>query len=128
MQGVKDSSSLYEVERRAYYGQRPGFRIAELQISPTQKIPWHLHTNVHDTFYVVEGVIRIFLQDPKEDLILRRGQTFTVPPKRPHLVTMQAMARPCFSSCKAPANTTSCRSLKRRIHVDHAGTAPSPRF
>jgi quercetin dioxygenase-like cupin family protein len=87
MQGVKDSSSLYEVERRAYYGQRPGFRIAELQISPTQKVPWHLHTNVHDTFYVIEGVIRIFLQDPKEDLILRRGQTFTVPPKRPHLVT-----------------------------------------
>ena len=87
MQGVKDSSGLYEVERRAYYGQRPGFRIAELQISPTQKVPWHLHTNVHDTFYVVEGVIRIFLQDPKEDLILRRGQTFTVPPKRPHLVT-----------------------------------------
>ena len=87
MQGVKNSSSLYEVERRAYYGQRPGFRIAELQISPTQKVPWHLHTNVHDTFYVVEGAIRIFLQDPKEDLILRRGQTFTVPPKRPHLVT-----------------------------------------
>ena len=47
MQGVKDSSGLYEVERRAYYGERPGFRIAELQISPTQKVPWHFHTNVH---------------------------------------------------------------------------------
>jgi quercetin dioxygenase-like cupin family protein len=87
MQGVKDSSSLYEVERRAYYGQRPGFRIAELQISPAQKVPWHYHTNVHDTFYVVEGAIRVFLQGPKEDVILRRGQTFTVQPKRPHLVT-----------------------------------------
>ncbi len=46
MKGVKDSSGLYEVERRAYHAARPGFRIAELQISPTQKVPWHYHTNV----------------------------------------------------------------------------------
>ena len=86
-QPVKDSSSLYEVERRAYHAARPGFRIAELQISPTQKVPWHYHSNVHDTFYVLEGTIRIFLQQPKEDIRLTRGQTFSVPPKRPHLVT-----------------------------------------
>src|SRR5262249_2996882 len=49
MEGVKDSSGLYEVERRAYHAARPGFRIAELQISPTQKVPWHYHNNVHDT-------------------------------------------------------------------------------
>ncbi len=48
MEGVKDSSGLYEVERRAYHAARPGFRIAELQISPTQKVPWHYHNNVHD--------------------------------------------------------------------------------
>ena len=53
--GVADSSGLYEVERRAYHAVRPGFRIAELEISPTQKVPWHYHTNVHDTFYVVNG-------------------------------------------------------------------------
>jgi hypothetical protein len=48
--GVKDPSGLYEVERRAYHAARPGFRIAELQISPTQKVPWHYHNNGHDTF------------------------------------------------------------------------------
>jgi quercetin dioxygenase-like cupin family protein len=85
--GVKDASGLYEVERRAYHAARPGFRIAELQISPTQKVPWHYHNNVHDTFYVLEGTIRIFLQQPKEEVRLSRGQTFSVPPKRPHLVT-----------------------------------------
>jgi len=56
MKGVKDSSGLYEVERRAYHAARPGFRIAELQISPSQKVPWHYHTNVHDTFYCVTGL------------------------------------------------------------------------
>jgi len=55
MEAVKDASALYEVERRAYHAQRPGFRIAELQISPTQKVPWHYHNNVHDTFYAVNA-------------------------------------------------------------------------
>lgn len=84
---VKDAAPLYEVERRAQYGARPGFRITELQISSTQKVPWHYHNNVQDTFYVIEGALRIFLQNPKEDVRLARGQTFSVPPGRPHLVT-----------------------------------------
>lgn len=84
---VKDAAPLYEVERRAQYGARPGFRIVELQISSTQKVPWHYHNNVQDTFYVIEGALRIFLQNPKEDVRLARGQTFSVPPGRPHLVT-----------------------------------------
>jgi hypothetical protein len=36
---VKDTRKLYEVERREYYAARPGFRIAEMQISPTQTVP-----------------------------------------------------------------------------------------
>ena len=84
---LKDSSALYEVERRAIHAARPGFRITELQIGPAQKVPWHYHNNVHDTFYVLAGSIRIFLQDPKEDVRLTPGQTFRVPPARPHLVT-----------------------------------------
>ena len=87
MQGVNDASGLYEVERRAYHAARPGFRITELQISPTQKVPWHYHNTVHDTFYVLAGSIRIFMQGPKEDVTLTAGQSFAVPPKRPHLVT-----------------------------------------
>ena len=87
MKGVADANALYEVERRAYHAVPPGFRIAELQIGPTQKVPWHYHNDVHDTFYVLTGTIRIFLQDPKEEVRLRTGQTYSVPPKRPHLVT-----------------------------------------
>jgi len=34
---LKDASHLYEVERRAYHLQRPGFRISELQLSPTSR-------------------------------------------------------------------------------------------
>jgi quercetin dioxygenase-like cupin family protein len=84
---VKDASHLYEVERRAYHLQRPGFRIAELQLSPTQKVPWHRHNNVSDTFYVLEGRLRLFLQNPKQEVQLGPGESFAVTAGRPHLVT-----------------------------------------
>ena len=87
MEGVKDSSHLYEVERRARHAERPGFRISELQISPSQKVPWHYHSNVQDTFYVIEGSLRLFLRNPKEQVRLGPGNTYTVAPRRPHLVT-----------------------------------------
>ena len=87
MESLKDAGHFYEVERRQYHAERPGFRINELQISPMQKVPWHYHTNIQDTFYVIEGSVRIFLQDPKEGIALGPGETYSVPARRPHLVT-----------------------------------------
>ena len=87
MDAVKDATHLYEVERRARHAERDGFRISELQISPTQKVPWHYHSNVQDTFYVLAGTIRVFMREPKEDVVLGPGQTYTLQPRRPHLVT-----------------------------------------
>jgi mannose-6-phosphate isomerase-like protein (cupin superfamily) len=86
-QAVKDASQLYEVERRAVHAARPGFRISELQLSPTQKVPWHTHSNISDTFYVLEGEMRLFLQDAKEEVNLKPGEVYVVRPKRSHLVT-----------------------------------------
>src|SRR3954468_14810880 len=87
MQSLPDASHLYEVERRTQHAARPGFRIQELQLSKTQKVPWHYHSTVSDTFYVLEGDLRIFLQQPKEEVRLAAGQSYVVPPRRPHLVT-----------------------------------------
>ena len=86
MEPLKDASQHYEVERRALHAERPGFRISELQISPTQQVPWHYHSNIQDTFYVIEGQLRIFLRDPKEEVRLGPGETYSVAPGRPHLV------------------------------------------
>jgi quercetin dioxygenase-like cupin family protein len=87
MQPVKDASPHYEVERRVVHAARPGFRIVEMQISAKQKVPWHYHNEIQDAFYVIEGELRIFLRDPKEEVRMRPGETFAVPPRRPHLVT-----------------------------------------
>ena len=75
---VKDAAHLYEVERRVRHVERPGFRIQELQIGPKQKVPWHYHSNVRDTFYVLQGQIRVFLRDPKEEVRLGPGESYAV--------------------------------------------------
>ena len=87
MDAIKDASHLYDAEVRGEHCARPGFRITELQLSRTQKVPWHFHNNIADTFYVMKGNLRLFLQDPKEEVRLAPGQTFTAVAGRPHLVT-----------------------------------------
>ena len=87
MESEKKAQRPYEVERSARHAERPGFRINELQIGPTQRVPWHQHTTVQDTFFVLQGRIRLNLRDPEEELLLSRGETYTVIPRRPHLVT-----------------------------------------
>ena len=87
MSSLKDGTSLYEVERRARYGERPGFRITELQIGPTQQVPWHTHTDAQDTFYVIEGEILLGLREPDAEIRLRPNDIYAVRPGRPHQVT-----------------------------------------
>ncbi len=84
---MAEDKRSYEVERSARHAERPGFRINELQIGRTQQVPWHYHSVVQDTFFVLEGRIRISLRDPEEQRILGRGETATVAPRRPHRVS-----------------------------------------
>jgi len=69
-----DDSELFE--HVAYHAERPGFRISEIRLSPTQLVPWHHHSNVQDTFYVLDGRIRISLQDPNEQVELGVGESW----------------------------------------------------
>jgi quercetin dioxygenase-like cupin family protein len=87
MENGNDTNLPFEAERRERHAERPGFRITELQISSSQKVPWHYHTNVQDTFFVLRGSLRLFLREPKEDIRLAPGETYTVRPRRPHFVT-----------------------------------------
>ena len=69
IEALKEPSPLLEVERLAYRAERPGCRIAELQLNPSQQVPWHYHTHVQDTFYELQGHLRLFLRDPKEEVL-----------------------------------------------------------
>jgi quercetin dioxygenase-like cupin family protein len=84
----RSSSPGLDVERIAHHLQRPGFGISELQIGPAQQVPWHSHTSVGDTFYVLAGRILVSLRDPAERIELGPGQSWgPVLPLRPHRVT-----------------------------------------
>ena len=81
-----DEDAGVEEQDREVFRPKPGFRVSELQISPTQQVPWHFHSNIRDTFYVLAGSIRVFMREPKEEVRLGVGETYTVAPRRPHLV------------------------------------------
>ena len=81
-----DDSELFE--HVANHAERPGFRISEIRLSPTQRVPWHHHSNIQDTFYVLGGRIRISLQDPDERVELGVGESWgPTRAGRRHLVT-----------------------------------------
>jgi quercetin dioxygenase-like cupin family protein len=94
MQGSGDAfDRIYDgsgeaAERVARHAERPGFLISEMRMAPTQRVAWHYHTNIQDTFYVLDGSVRITLRDPDEQVELQPGQSWgPVRPGRPHLVT-----------------------------------------
>ena len=84
---VEDASHLYDVDDRKTYAAREGFRIRELALSSTQEVPWHLHSAISDTFYVLNGDLRIELRTPDEEAHLKPGQCLEVVAGRPHRVT-----------------------------------------
>jgi len=109
MQAVKDSSALYE------WSAARGTRSGRASVSTScrsrrsSRCRGTFTPNIQDTFYVLEGEVRLFLREPKEDVQLRPGETYSVRPGRPHLVTNAGRARPRFSFCRASASTTTSR-------------------
>jgi quercetin dioxygenase-like cupin family protein len=86
MDVTAESSEFAELV--ADHAERAGFRISELRMSPTQRVPWHYHTNIEDTFYVLEGHVQITLREPDDLVELEAGASWgPVRPGRPHLVT-----------------------------------------
>ena len=85
---MADPLAELDVDRMVFHAERPGFRITELRMTPTQQVPWHRHSNIEDTFYVLDGRLRISLREPDDQVDLEPGQSFgPVSAGRPHLVT-----------------------------------------
>ena len=85
-QPVKDASQLYEVERRADHAERPAFTSRCCSSPPTRRCRG-TPTPTSPILYVLDGQMRLFLQQPKEEVNLKPGEVYVVRPTRPHLVT-----------------------------------------
>ena len=86
MATMADAPRLYAAEYQRYHASRPGFHVNEIRLLPAQSIPWHFHSKVQDTFFVIEGCLHIFLREPEEEVSLGQGETCTVVARRPHRV------------------------------------------
>lgn len=89
---LADGTHLYPVRNRQRYGERPGFKITELILEHGQEVPWHRHTTVIDTFYVIEGTLRVAATEPSQEVVLGPTQVFQVRAGRPHRVTSAGAA------------------------------------
>jgi len=63
LEPVKDASHLYEVERRDRHAERPGSASASCNCRRRRRA-LALHTNISDTFYVLEGRMRSSCRTP----------------------------------------------------------------
>ncbi len=61
-------------------------QVNHMVLAPGQEVPWHFHTDVRDTLYVVRGPVTIFTRAPDETTIAEKGQTVETPAGRRHRV------------------------------------------
>jgi mannose-6-phosphate isomerase-like protein (cupin superfamily) len=87
VEGERPESEAVAPQRKVQL-VRPDFRVTELELASGEAVGWHRHTEVDDTFYVVEGRVRISMRDPDETVLLDRGKSWgAVRHGRPHNVS-----------------------------------------
>lgn len=82
--------------RRITHLKREDIRIQEITLTSDQQVPWHYHSEIRDTFLVLEGEMTLYLQNPKESVSLSPGDSFVVEVGRPHLVANGGQDRARF--------------------------------
>lgn len=63
-----------------------GVRVQVFTLSAGEKVPWHYHTNITDTFVCIEGPMVVETRGPRAIHELAPGDILAVPPKTPHEV------------------------------------------
>jgi len=61
-------------------------------LAPGEKIPWHFHSAVSDSYFVLEGMLSIETRAPRDSRVLTVGERFTIAPKTAHLISNRTTA------------------------------------
>jgi quercetin dioxygenase-like cupin family protein len=65
-------------------------QVNHMVLAPGQEVPWHLHTEVGDTLYVVRGPVTIYTRVPDETRIGETGDTVQTPAGQAHRVVNES--------------------------------------
>jgi quercetin dioxygenase-like cupin family protein len=79
------------VARLKVQALEPVFSTDEVQVhrmvlAPGEEVPWHFHTHVRDTFYVLRGPVTISTREPEATAIVDTGETLQTRERQPHRV------------------------------------------
>jgi quercetin dioxygenase-like cupin family protein len=77
----------YEIEKRETLAEVTGLRVRQLTLAEGQCVPWHYHSTITDTFFCMEGPLRVQTRAPRADYILQPGETCAVSPMTAHYVS-----------------------------------------
>jgi len=67
--------------------ETPDLRVRMLTLGAGQRVPWHSHTSITDTFFCMRGPMQVETRNPPAVRRLEPGQTCAVPPGVPHRVS-----------------------------------------
>jgi quercetin dioxygenase-like cupin family protein len=65
-------------------------------LAPGEAIPWHYHSAVSDTYFVLAGTLSIETRAPADRRSLEVGEDYAIPPKTAHLVANRSGAEARF--------------------------------
>ena len=77
----------YKIKRREIVAETEGLRVSVLTLDRGEKVPWHHHSAITDTFICMQGPLRIETRDPHGVHVLEPGQRYAAPPKQAHEVS-----------------------------------------
>jgi quercetin dioxygenase-like cupin family protein len=85
MKRIPPGDLPYKVESVDIVAELPDLVVSEITLAPGQEVPWHIHSNVTDTFYGLSGCtsIRFGLNG---EIQLNPGESMAVTAGTPHQV------------------------------------------
>lgn len=60
--------------------------MSHLVLAPGEEVPWHLHSQVRDTFYALRGPITIHSREPDSTTVINSGEILQTREQQPHRV------------------------------------------
>jgi quercetin dioxygenase-like cupin family protein len=76
----------YDVENWETVSETPSLRVIVISLSSGQSVPWHIHTQITDTFFCLEGTVVVEHRGGLPAMELATGSTYAVLPNTPHYV------------------------------------------
>ncbi len=91
---MADAEGSYRAKRRVTIAETPNLRVRLLSLGDGQCVPWHYHSNITDTFFCMEGPMRVSTRNPDGEYVLEPGGTCAINPRTAHHVA-GVDGRPC---------------------------------